>query len=213
MLIGLLLNREVLNLRLQTRLTNHNVRIPHGYWATHSTGRMTLEYEVPWTTPESVFRLNELITKDIDVLEFGSGGSTLFFANRARSVVSFDNQLGWIEKVVEKTEGMSNVQITHIKDKEQFMETFPRKRFDCVLIDPKRKFLSRDLILNKCIDILKSPSIIVLDNYANISMFPQTHRLHGKDLFDHLGLVDFVEELYNHKKWDGRGTRILREAK
>lgn len=200
-------------MKLQTRLIDHNVEIPRGYWNTHATGRKTLDYEVPWITPESVFRLNELITKDMDVLEFGCGGSTLFFANRVKSVVSFDNQPGWIKKVVERInrQGLTNVKITYIKDQEQFIETFPCEQFDCVLVDTKRNFLNRDLILHKCIDTLKSPSIIVLDNYANLSMFPKTHGLHGKGLFDYLGLTNFVEELYDHKKWDGKGTRILIE--
>ena len=199
---------------MKQTLTNHSVKIPGDYWDIHCRGRQTLEYEVPWITPESVFRLDELVTKDMDVLEYGVGGSTLFFARRARSVVSFDNQPKWIGRVVSKVawEGIDNVQITHIKDYEQFMKEFPDKKFNCVLIDSKRKFLNRDLILHECVGALKHQSIIVLDNYANRKMFPKTYCLRGESLFEYLELTNFVEELYNHEKWDGMGTRILRSS-
>ena len=49
-------------------------------------GEDTLKIGYPWLTYGAVIALEEVIKPDFKILEFGSGGSTFFFANNAESV-------------------------------------------------------------------------------------------------------------------------------
>jgi predicted O-methyltransferase YrrM len=172
-----------------------------------------MRYELPWITPEAVVRLNDLLSEDMHVLEYGSGGSTLFFSNRCKLVVSFDSDPLWIIKVIEKMWSSPaykrNVEMYFIKNYEEFLNKFPDQKFNCVFIDSKRKFLNRDVMLTECLTVLAEPTIIVLDNYALRRMYPKTFNLNGQELLDYLQLDGFTEEIYDYDRWGGGGTKIL----
>lgn len=54
--------------------------------------------EVPWVTFAAIDYLDAFVQPDHKVFEWGSGGSTLFFAKRARHVVSIEHDEGWFEQ-------------------------------------------------------------------------------------------------------------------
>jgi predicted O-methyltransferase YrrM len=56
---------------------------------------------IPWLHPDVIAHLESLIQPDWDIIEHGSGGSTLWFAERAKSVMAFENDSDW-EAIVEK---------------------------------------------------------------------------------------------------------------
>lgn len=53
----------------------------------------------PWLTYPAISWLNKYINKEMKVFEFGSGNSTLFFSNRAASVISVEHDEKWYGKV------------------------------------------------------------------------------------------------------------------
>jgi hypothetical protein len=57
---------------------------------------------IPWICFAAIDFLDKLLTKDMRVYEFGSGGSTLFFANRVKEVISVEHDPEWFKKVFEK---------------------------------------------------------------------------------------------------------------
>lgn len=57
------------------------VRIPDNY----VSGGFAMEYEVPWMTPGAVQRLDELVKPTDNVIEVGTGGSTLFLPDALSS--------------------------------------------------------------------------------------------------------------------------------
>ena len=83
------------------------ITIPNNYW----DGESSLELEIPWNTPGAIYRLDELLTKDMTVLEFGAGGSTLFYSNRVKHVTSIESQKGWYKKVLDAVKGRINVEL------------------------------------------------------------------------------------------------------
>ena len=74
------------------------VRIPDNY----VSGGFAMEYEVPWMTPGAVKRLDELVKPTDNVIEVGTGGSTLFFARRAQSVIGIEPNLEWADSVIQE---------------------------------------------------------------------------------------------------------------
>ena len=62
-------------------------------------GSSPLQDKIPWITFGAIRFLKRLLTKEMVVYEFGSGGSTLFFANRVKRVYSVEHDTAWFEKV------------------------------------------------------------------------------------------------------------------
>ena len=70
---------------------------PENYW----TGRQCLPEGYPWLVPAAVTRLHALLEQGAPqrVLEWGAGGSTLFFARRVASVLSVERNPQWVQQV------------------------------------------------------------------------------------------------------------------
>jgi hypothetical protein len=68
--------------------------------ASHAPGRAPLQAGIPWVTFPALDRLRHALPRAARVLEWGSGGSTLFFARRAASLVSIEHDGSWHERVV-----------------------------------------------------------------------------------------------------------------
>ena len=57
--------------------------------------------ERPWLTFAAIRFLEQNLTRDMRVFEYGSGGSTLFFAEHVKAGVSVEHDLVWKKKVSE----------------------------------------------------------------------------------------------------------------
>lgn len=62
-------------------------------------GRQPLQLGLPWMSFAAIDYLERTVGPDTRVFEWGSGGSTLFFARRAGTVVSVESDPGWCELV------------------------------------------------------------------------------------------------------------------
>lgn len=85
---------------------------------------------IPWLHPDVISYLDNLLTPNMEVLEFGAGGSTLWFAERVKSVVSYERNRRWFEAVVRKAPG--NVLVIHPYHHEPMERP---QSFDLILID------------------------------------------------------------------------------
>jgi hypothetical protein len=53
----------------------------------------------PWIAFSAVSFLKQILTREMRVFEYGTGGSTLFFAKQVKEVVSVEHDKTWSEKV------------------------------------------------------------------------------------------------------------------
>ena len=67
-------------------------------WRTHQS-RDTLEAGVPWLPFPVIDWLNDHLTKDMVVFEWGSGGSTEYIAKRVKRIISVEHHPIWFTKV------------------------------------------------------------------------------------------------------------------
>lgn len=123
----------------------HTVRGPMGlsgwlhYPAAWWRARRDTILERPWIVPASIGWLRRRIRSDWAVLELGSGRSTAWFARRAGTVISFEDNEYWYPRTAERLEeaGLSNVDL-----RLRAVEEFPREvasladgSFDLAVID------------------------------------------------------------------------------
>ena len=74
-------------------------------WKTHlANGKNSVTDSIPWLTFPSINFLNKNINKQMTVFEYGSGGSTLFWSERIKQIISVEHDKKWYEKVKKELE-------------------------------------------------------------------------------------------------------------
>lgn len=122
----------------------------------------------PWLTDQAIDFLEDFLKKDTHarVLEFGSGSSTLWFAQRTPHLISLEHDVRWfklIKKELEKNYSRIPCEQQYrlvISEYYRVCDEFPDNYFDLILVDGKDRV--------KCVEhaqrILKPGGILMLDN-------------------------------------------------
>lgn len=110
---------------------------------------------IPWLAPKVIQHLENLIQPDWEIIEHGSGGSTLWFAERCKSITSFEDNPDWQKRVKERAP--QNVTIYNSTT------TIELPYGDLLLIDGE-PVEDRVQWIESAPDIVKLGGWIVLDN-------------------------------------------------
>ena len=172
------------------------ILIPADYWL----GQRTLELEYPWLTPGAIVYLESIIKPDFDILEFGCGGSTLFFARRCRGVVSFETNQKWHINVIKHIaiKNITNAKINLIQNADQIKLD---EQFDLILVDNQTgyKNLSRLSATEVSIPFLKDDGFVIVDNYGYAGV-------------DHLFKSGYSVQVFDDVHWYGNGTKVYQKC-
>ncbi|WP_298645748.1 hypothetical protein [uncultured Proteiniphilum sp.] len=79
------------------------------------SGDNTLIRELPWMTYDALDFLSSICTPDMTIFEWGSGGSTLFFARRCCRIISIEHDQKWSKLLANKLKEFS---VTNVDYKE-----------------------------------------------------------------------------------------------
>lgn len=172
-----------------------NLLIPVDYWL----GNRTIELEIPWLTPESIHMLELFCKPQHNVLEFGSGGSTLFFARRANLVTSIEPDLDWNRRVTMElvARGIKNVDMCHLPDVESCRKVLTSReaKYDIILVDCDG--INRWGAAKLALDFVNKSGVIVVDNYDAVYCRNLDVLFSGK-----------LQTAYDDPHWVGRGTKV-----
>ena len=116
---------------------------------------------LPWITYASLRFLESKLSPEMEVFEFGSGASTLWWARRVRRVVSCEDDREWFERT--RTFAPANVQLIHAGSagQEYSRAILPyNSQFDIVVIDGS----DRVNCARNCLGALKPNGVILWDN-------------------------------------------------
>jgi hypothetical protein len=85
--------------------------------------------------------LKKRLDKNLDVFEFGSGYSTLFFARLVRTVTSVEHDAGWLERVRQLAKGHDNVELISrsLEDGYAASVSTTGRRYDLILVDGRMR--------------------------------------------------------------------------
>jgi hypothetical protein len=117
---------------------------------------------LPWVTYPFIDFIKQRLNHTMDVFEFGSGNSTLYYADKVASVSSVENDLLWYDKVKSSMPRNASLFYCELKrggDYCHFAEN-TGKKYDLIIVD------GRDRV-NCCvnsINSLKPGGVIVLDD-------------------------------------------------
>jgi predicted O-methyltransferase YrrM len=120
---------------------------------------------VPWIAYSAIRRLSTFVQKGCRVLEFGSGNSTVWLAERAGLVCSVEHSRVWYEATRQKLaqRGLSNVEYVLVEDGGDQYCDFKADDvagFDLIIVDG----LHRSRCVERALRHLKPGGILYLDN-------------------------------------------------
>jgi predicted O-methyltransferase YrrM len=120
--------------------------------------------QMPWIAYSSIDYLKTFLNKRSRVLEFGSGMSTIWYAEQAGEVFSVENYKPWYDKIskIIESKGISNITYK-FTDSESEYSTFmsdDTKGFDLVMVDGS----CRSKCVSHASKLVKPGGILYLDN-------------------------------------------------
>lgn len=117
--------------------------------------------EYPWLTYPFISLLEERLKSDFVVFEYGSGNSTLYFAQRVKEITSIEHNEVFYIKMKQRMPKNVNYQFYELhKDDYPNSIRNENKKFDIVVIDGRER-------VNCCkvaVDYLKEQGVIIFDN-------------------------------------------------
>jgi len=90
---------------------------------------------IPWFTYPAIEFLSQLDLSNRTVFEYGSGASTLFWASRARSVVSVESESEWYEQATSTAPSIVEVLFVSREVEEYAGIIQGRGKFDIIVVD------------------------------------------------------------------------------
>lgn len=175
-------------------------------------GTECLSLGVPWMVRDSIYELDILLSSSDRVLEFGGGGSTIFFSHRCGGVLSFETDYGWWCLTGERMSslGITNVHHYIARGDAGLGDVFKWCRGDLATvlsIDTVHGY-NRSSLLSLGIEHCPNLRMIILDNYSSSELFP-LHHFWGIEEFSVILGNDWHILDFNDIRWHGSGTRIL----
>jgi hypothetical protein len=117
---------------------------------------------IPWMTYPFIDFISDRLSPDMEIFEYGSGNSTLYFASKVKWVYSIEHDEKWYK--IMKQRIPNNVSLYHIKlDYGGEYSRFPlslNKKYDIIIIDGRDRVNCIKVVI-KC---LKPEGVIVLDD-------------------------------------------------
>lgn len=176
--------------------------------------RRPIDLELPWLAIEAVFHIRRFLNKEMRVLEYGAGGSTLFFSKRIKEIVSIEHDAEWFDLVKNRVrnkdlsnaqffivppttpEGGQPVRYASITKKAyngldfyhyvSVIDQFIDGYFDMIVIDGR----ARTYCLEHSVRKLRSGGMLVFDNADRIEYQEQIRKqLSGWETYSYTGHV------------------------
>jgi hypothetical protein len=138
--------------------------------------------DAPWLTKAAISFLSDWLKRTDRGVEWGSGRSTVWFAERTARVLSVENDKGWYEKVrrILTDKHLTNVDYRYVEAVDDpgspnhpyvtAPSSLPKARQDFVLVDG----IMRDQCAMLGMELLKPGGLLILDN-ANWVLPHATH--------------------------------------
>lgn len=117
---------------------------------------------IPWCTYSFIHFISDRLHKDLSVFEYGSGNSTLWYADKVKEITAVEHDSAWYSKISKLLP--SNAQIIHknLDINGEYARTAAslNKNFDIIVIDGR----DRNNCIYHSLPALSEKGIFVFDN-------------------------------------------------
>src|ERR1043165_8129352 len=185
--------------RLVANLARHPHYVPRTIKHNVINGATPLDLELPWFSYSAIDFLSKYLTADMQVCEYGSGGSTLFFARRTREVFSIEDNPTWHELVTDRVRqlGLKNVQIRLCPfdfknpvgfEQSEYLLALPKRKFDVIVIDGSEEWNQvRPICFRHAEQFIRPGGCIIVDDSWRYSAIRSQHNALRHQIFESVG--------------------------
>jgi precorrin-6B methylase 2 len=136
---------KILASNLSIRTARDIVRFFPQWWQYLKPQRNSVSDKYPWLTFGAIKFIEKIVRSDMQVFEYGSGGSTLFWSERVNKVVSIEHNKEWYEKMVNEFRKLKIDNVEYQLAEAEVDDQFSTKRID----DPKHYISDDNLFVGK----------------------------------------------------------------
>lgn len=117
---------------------------------------------IPWFTYSAIDFLSERLNKELEIFEYGSGNSTIYFAQKAKYVIAAEHEQLWFENLNKNLPENAKLLFCPSDNDKEYVGTIKKagKKFDIIVID--------GIFRNECcvegINHLNEEGVIILDD-------------------------------------------------
>jgi predicted O-methyltransferase YrrM len=169
--------------------------------------RSTLDVRLPWLPFAVIDVLEERVDRESRIFEYGGGGSTAWFADRAGEVVTVEHDEGWHKALVEAMSPRSNVNIVwaaELRDYAATIDRYDEQLFDVVVVDGRERIAC----IEHAMRWVNPGGLLILDDSARPKYAKADALLQGWPKRDYFGLVPCKDQPGDTTIW----TRPLQAA-
>ncbi|MEJ2883714.1 FkbM family methyltransferase [Pedobacter sp. GR22-6] len=138
---------------------------------------------IAWVTYSFIDFIKDRISKKHDIFEFGSGNSTIFYAEKAAEVYSVEHDKEWFEK--SSKINLPNIKMIHceLQPDGDYARTAANsgKKFHIIIVDGR----DRVNCCKQSLSALTEDGIVVLDD-SEREIYAEAHRFFKANGFKHL---------------------------
>ncbi len=122
---------------------------------------------LPWVTYGFIDFISERLTKNMDIFEYGSGNSSLWYSKRVNSVTSIEHNKQWFEQIRKKMSKNINInyqELIYGGDYSNYSNKIDKK-FDIIIVDGR----DRVNCIYNAVNSIRKDGVIVLDDSERIA--------------------------------------------
>ena len=144
---------------------------------------------VPWYTYPAIEYLKQFDFTRKSVFEYGSGNSTLFWAARAASVTSVEDDEGWYATTRPRVP--ANCHLIFEPDLQRYIDTIAAQAdsFDIIVVDGPARGRTRYKCAMRALNHLRPGGLVILDNS---DWLPQSSRLLRESVLIQIDMSGFI---------------------
>ncbi len=117
---------------------------------------------IPWLTYSFIHFIDPRLNKNLNVFEFGSGNSTVWYAQRVKSIVAVEHDLSWFEQIKLKLASNAEIIFKQLDTNGEYAKSALNRgtKFEMIIIDGR----DRNNCVYQSIDALSEDGVFVFDN-------------------------------------------------
>jgi hypothetical protein len=100
------------------------------WYRLNDPAKITNSEKLPWLCFSAIDRIKKILKSDMVIFEYGSGGSTLFWASRVKEVVSIEHDRLWYGKMSIELADRNITNLNYILSEPEPDNEFERKSFE-----------------------------------------------------------------------------------
>lgn len=189
--------------RLGADLLQHPRNVPR-YLANNLVARQSpIDLALPWFSYGAIDFLDKNLRRDMHVFEFGSGGSTIFFAQRCASLRAVEEEAKWAARVRSRAaeRGLHNIEIVNqpfdFSNPQNFaasdyLAQVRSGRWDVIVVDgADSDFTIRPICFRAAESQVQPGGMIVVDDSWRYTQLRRANRARRVEVFQSVGPARF----------------------